>query len=462
MRLEVAVKSRYLKTHMKISLRLIALVCLLILGLSAKTKAADELKRRGFLGVQTGPVESGSNSGAKITYVWPGGFAAASGLKVGDIITSLNGKKVNAPNALDSAIRTVRTGDRATLQYQREGKLLTAEGVLPEQPRESYASADVIYDFVAGAKGQRLRTIITKPKNVQGKLPVIFLAGWLSDDSVEAPNETGDPSGLVSRGLAQLPGFATFRVDKPGSGDSEGDCAETDFDTELAGYRAAFAALARYDFIDTNRIFIFGVSNGGGFAPIVPPTPADLARVRGFVVVGGWVKTWLEHMLEIERSRLALDGKSPGEVNTAMKELAGFYDDLLIRGEKPAQLFERRQAATKIWPGDDLAHLYGRPIAFYQQLQKLNLADAWSKVNVPTLVVHGQFDWIMSRENSELIASIVNTNRPGAAEFIELPNTGHTFQNYPSLQAAFKNQQQPFNPALAKRVADWFVAHRDR
>ncbi|MGZ5025508.1 MAG: alpha/beta fold hydrolase, partial [Chthoniobacterales bacterium] len=108
------------------------------------------------------------------------------------------------------------------------------------------------------------------------------------------------------------------------------------------------------------------------------------------------------------------------------------------------------------------AHLYGRPIAFYQQLQKLNLADAWSKVNVPTLVVHGQFDWIMSRENSELIASIVNTNRPGAAEFVELPNTGHTFQNYPSLQAAFKNQQQPFNPALAKRVADWFVAHRDR
>ena len=74
--------------------------------------------------------------------------------------------------------------------------------------------------------------------------------------------------------------------------------------------------------------------------------------------------------------------------------------------------------------------MYGRPIAFYQQLQKLNLAEAWSKVNVPTLVLHGQFDWIMSRENSELIAQIVNANRAGLAEFIELPNTGHTLQNY--------------------------------
>ena len=257
---------------------------------------------------------------------------------MGDIITSINGKKVNAPNVFTSVTRTLRTGEKVNVQYQREGKPQTAEGVLPEERRETYASADVIYDSVTGAKNQRLRTIITKPRSAQGKLPVIFLAGWLSDDSVEAPNESRDPSALVSRALAELPGFVTFRVDKPGSGDSEGDCAETDFDTELAGYRAAFAALSRYDFIDTNRIFILGVSNGAGFAPLVPPTPADLARVRGFVVIGGWVKTWLEHMLEIERNRLTLDGKSPAEVNTAMKELAGFYDDLLIRGEKPAQL----------------------------------------------------------------------------------------------------------------------------
>src|SRR3989440_12812818 len=104
-------------------------------------------------------------------------------------------------------------------------------------PRESYPNVDVIYDFVTSPRGERLRTIITKPHNAKGKLPVIFVAGWLSCDSVEAPAGTKDESGLVFRGLAKLPEFALFRMDKQGVGDSEGVCAATDFDTELAGYR---------------------------------------------------------------------------------------------------------------------------------------------------------------------------------------------------------------------------------
>src|SRR5438067_11303230 len=57
-------------------------------------------------------------------------------------------------------------------------------------PRESYPEVDVIYDSVTAPDGKRLRTIITKPHNAAGKLPVIFVAGWLSCDSVEAPEGT--------------------------------------------------------------------------------------------------------------------------------------------------------------------------------------------------------------------------------------------------------------------------------
>ena len=96
-------------------------------------------------------------------------------------------------------------------------------------PRETYPGADVIYDSVTTPDGKRLRTIITKPRDAKGKVPVIFVAGWLSCDSVEAPAGTKDESGLVFRGLAQLPEFALFRMDKQGVGDSEGVCAETDF-----------------------------------------------------------------------------------------------------------------------------------------------------------------------------------------------------------------------------------------
>ncbi len=124
-------------------------------------------------------------------------------------------------------------------------------------PRESYPNVDVIYDSVTMPDGKRLRSIVTKPRDAKGKLPVIFLAGWLSCDSVEATADTKDATGLILRGLAQTPGFCLFKIDKPGCGDSEGDCSQTDFDTELAGYRAAFRALKNHDFIDSDRVYIF-------------------------------------------------------------------------------------------------------------------------------------------------------------------------------------------------------------
>src|SRR5947199_8166637 len=105
-------------------------------------------------------------------------------------------------------------------------------------PRESYSSIDVIYDSVTMPDGKRLRSIITKPRDVKGKLPVIFLAGWLSCDSVEALADTKDATGLILRGLAQIPGFCLVKIGKLGCGNGHDDCSQTDFDTEVDGYRA--------------------------------------------------------------------------------------------------------------------------------------------------------------------------------------------------------------------------------
>jgi pimeloyl-ACP methyl ester carboxylesterase len=334
-----------------------------------------------------------------------------------------------------------------------------------QAPLEIYSSADVIYDSIMTPDGKRLRTIVTKPRGARGRVPVIFVAGWLSCDSVEAPAGTKDESGLVFRGLAQLPEFALFRMDKQGVGDSEGVCAETDFESELAGYRAAFRALKTYDFLDTERIYLLGISNGGGFAPLIPESESEQAQVRGYISVDGWVKTWFEHMLEIERRRFALMGKSPGEVNDRMKGAATLYDEWLIKGRSVDDILKEQPQLADLWPeGKDHAHLYGRPLGFYQQLQKLNLAAAWSRVKVPTYVLRGAFDWIMSREDPELITAYVNKNGD-LASFYEIPNTGHTFQHYLNLADAFKAKSAPFDPKVIALLADWLrdkaINHED-
>jgi len=320
---------------------------------------------------------------------------------------------------------------------------------------ESYPGVVVQYDTLRSAAGERLRLIVTRPRHLDGKVAVIFVAGWLSCDTVEAPAGTAGAAQQVFRALAQLPGFATVRLEKAGVGDSEGDCGASDFSAELAAYRQAFRALGAYPFVDTTRVFVFGLSNGGGFAPLV----AEAAPVRGYLVVGGWIKTWFEHMLEIERRRLALAGVPAAELDAQMQDVAQLYAAYLLQRLTPREIFARQPRLQRLWAGD-AGQQYGRPVRYYQQLQELDLMRAWSQVRVPLLALHGEFDWIMSRADLETMVALVNANAPGAAQFVELPQTGHTLEHYASLEAAFAGKQAAFEDAVARRIVAWFEAQR--
>ena len=333
----------------------------------------------------------------------------------------------------------------------------TSDATLPRKAAadESYPGVLVRYDTLRDATGQRLRMIVTRPDKEGARFPTIFVVGWLSCDSAEAPPGTADASQLVLQAIARLPGFATVRMDKPGVGDSEGDCAATDFVTELDDYRRAFRQATGYAFVDASQMFLFGISNGGGFAPLV----AEASAIKGYVVDGGWIKTWYEHMLEIERRRLVLEGTPASQINSRMKSVAELYSAYLLGRQPPGQVLAQRPELRQLWQGD-AEHQYGRPVAYYQQLQDLNLMAAWSQVTAPVLVLHGEFDWIMSRDDLEILASLVNRNRVGAAQFVELPHTGHSFEHYGSMQAAFSGNVSRFDSTVARRVTEWFEKHR--
>jgi len=138
------------------------------------------------------------------------------------------------------------------------------------QTHEKFQNAEVIYDLVSDNHGDQLRTLITRPKVSKARVPAIFFVGWLSCDSVEYPMGETDGFGTIFWRLIEQSGYATLRVDKPGVGESKGDCSSTDFLTELSGYQAAFDSISKYDFIDPERIFIVGLSNGGGTSVLVP------------------------------------------------------------------------------------------------------------------------------------------------------------------------------------------------
>jgi pimeloyl-ACP methyl ester carboxylesterase len=318
--------------------------------------------------------------------------------------------------------------------------------------RETLPGVEVFYTDAAVRTGDRVRLIVTRPQGRSGALPMVFVVGWLSCDSVNWPR--GAPFGFAHlvHQIAREAGVMTIRMEKPGVGDSRGPpCAELDFERELAAYRAALAAAVRMPQVDARHVVLLGLSNGGGFAPLV----AQQVPIAGYVVVGGWVKTWFEHMLEHERRRLTLMGHAPGDINHAMTHYATLYYRYLIEGLTPGAVVRQDPALRADWYDTEDGQ-YGRRARFFQQLQHLNLAQAWGSVHVPVLAVHGEFDWIMSAEDHAIIVDIVRRNGVQAT-LIEAPRTNHVLEVLPDAHAALDGSG-PYNIEVGTAIVRWVRA----
>ena len=428
-----------------------AVVCLLALAPVGAANDEGGLKRAGVLGARLRDA-GGKQAGAEVGAV-SGGAAQAAGLQAGDRVLTINGKKLSSEKAAGDSVAALRAGELVRLEVSRGGRTLALQAVAPPVPKENLAGVSTIYGSVANAQGQRVRTIVTRPAGASGKLPAVFLAPWLSCNTVETRPENPASFQRVLQMLATQSGMVFMRVDKPGAGDSEGVCSETDFESELSGYRAAFEALRRDAGVDPERIFIFGMSNGGGFAPLVPGD----AKVAGYVLQGGWAKTWYEHMIEHERRRLTLSGRTPGEVSADMKAYAELYTLFLVKRMNPSEIVRTRPHLKNFWYGEGDT-LYGRPAKFHMGLQALNLAEAWAKVSAPVLAIHGEHDWIMSADDPRMIVDWVNRNAPGKGRLELVSRMDHDFSDYASAEAAFRDEGGRFNQRAAQMVVDWLKA----
>jgi pimeloyl-ACP methyl ester carboxylesterase len=287
--------------------------------------------------------------------------------------------------------------------------------------REQFRNAEITYDWVTNSQGQKIRTFVTKPKSASGKVPAIFFVGWLSCDSVEYPDGETDGFGAIFWRLIEQSGFATVRMDKPGVGESQGNCAKTDFQIELDSYRAALDSISKYPFVDQSAVFVVGISNGGGTAPLT----AGQHPVLGYIAASSWGRTWYEHMLENERVRLTKDKKlSAAEINDSMRAFTDFNSLYLLHRMSPGEIIAQHPEWKGLWY-DAPDGQYGRPAAFYQQLQNLNLGKVWQEVDAPVLVLHGTGDTIMSPSDSRAIADIVNRSHPGYATYAEIQDADH-------------------------------------
>ena len=115
--------------------------------------------KRGMLGVQGGEITSelaealgyDSSKGAFVSQVLPDSAADKAGIKAGDIITSVNGKKIDTFAELRAKVATLGAGKTVELGIVRDGKSRNFDVTLGEQSNAK-TKADKLHEGLTGAE----------------------------------------------------------------------------------------------------------------------------------------------------------------------------------------------------------------------------------------------------------------------------------------------------------------------
>jgi serine protease Do len=124
----------------------------------------------------------GQLTGALVGEVEPNAPAAKAGIKTGDVITSVNGKKVNDPRELRLTIGSMAPGTKAQIDVNREGQTKKFDVQLSEMPSSTAEEGaetsseeptqpekTTVFGGVAVTTiTDDIRTALNLPKDVQG------------------------------------------------------------------------------------------------------------------------------------------------------------------------------------------------------------------------------------------------------------------------------------------------------
>ena len=378
---------------------------------------------------------------------------AKAGLQVGDHIVAVNGQSILKPEDwrdLTDALVAKRTYN---LSYKRGIQSDEISVRFKARPKEKHEGVDTIYTQITNDYGIRQRVIITRPENVLAPQAAILLLQGLSCSSIEINPDRINPWTRLIREIVTKSNKVVLRVEKPGLGDSEGNCSQTDFNTELNGYHTAAELLKSLPYVDPNRIVVYGNSMGSALAP-------HFANRFGFTAVisdGTYVKTWYEHMLEIERRILAFKGFSQQQISQKMNQsYIPLYHGMLIKRQSyQAVINDYPAIAADNYHGPE--HMYGRPMQFYQQLQRFDVAGEWEQLQVPARIRWGTKDWIMSEADNDLIIEILKAAGHEDHELYKHPNMDHWQSLHTSAKDSFEGKPGQWDEAISGVILNWLA-----
>lgn len=251
---------------------------------------------------------------------------------------------------------------------------------------------------------QKILGVLHLPSNITEKIPAILFCHGL------AGNKVGKQRLFVSlaKRLAEK-GIAVLRLDFRGAGDSEGEIEDMTVETQVSDAIEGLKWLSMQDYIDTDRIGIFGRSFGGTIAVIAAQ------KFKNIKSIGLWAPLFNGDQWKDNWRALLADRLSTEEKYSVMT-----FDGQTCGIELFEQLFS---------------------ISMNEYLEKLK--------NVPLLHIHGEKDKIISPAHAdEYKKEREKYQKNNRSKFIRLPQTDHDFSYMPEQAVAIEETVEWFKKTL--------------
>lgn len=427
----------------------------------AASVSAEDLKPQPFLGLMANNNESGD---VVVQRVLPGATADALGLRVGDVVVSINQEPISNFQQIINLVSQTEVGAALNLQLKRDGQSVALQGMMKGKAREKHGDYEVVYDVVK-YKNNRLRSIVYRPlgmKTGEKRPAMYYIQGYTcqSVDHAMVPQVT----------LQQLldavvkSGMVVYKMEKLGVGDSEGPlrCQDVDFTSEMAGFEAGLEALKGYDFVDASKVFIFGHSLGGVYAPLL----AEKHALAGVAAYGAVHKSWYDYMLDIFAVQSLMMGTDQATADANVSTI----QPLLSAWLQSDQSWSDILADPKMKAGVDsgLLPIQGEQVLhrnyrFFRDLNRYDLPSAWKNSRQPVLVIHGEYD--IQAINADWAHDVAAATKPHLGTVKIIKNTDHGLMRYPSMQALQAdmaagryspgNPGEHYNAEVAEVLIDW-------
>ena len=428
------------------------------LALSAAS-AADDLPRRGLLGVGVGPAPGG---GVAITGVNEASPAAEAGFAQGDVLRSVRGRPVSDGLTLGAALAGLPAAAPVDVEIEREGEALTLTLTPDPVPLPSLDGAVVELGHVALESGERIRTFTLTPDaettlQREAGSPAVYFVQGIPCQTIENLSNPNHYRVRLFNALIEA-GFIIGYADKPGIGDSEGEpCLNGGFDREIEAFSRAVEALRARPGVDADRVYAVGVSMGGIQAPLIDAS-GDFA---GIVTWGTGATPWFDYIATNFRMRAIMQDQPAAQSEASLRLLRSIMADLLIEGQTPDEIRAARpdDAAALEARWGSLEHFAGRHFTFHQELDRADVWAAWQNFDGRLLAAHGSFDWVASEADHRLAAVAVNADDPDAAQFVIVPGLDHAMTAHETLEDSFANAfQGEQSDAFHTLAVDWLRA----